>query len=390
MNINKIIGYYSCGNLEFSSKIEACIYGTKTKTPVKWHFSDEIFDSYPWHIEPSESLDELYNKRAREIREKYDYIVLAFSGGGDSNNILEAFIRQGLLIDEVVVNVMGERNNFTKIDPNCRNNWNESAEYHLQTIPRLQYIKDTSPSTKISVIDLSNFVFDFFNSFGDENWLSYTRERLNVSGLMRHNFLHFKQIRKRFDASKKIAMIVGIEKPRTFIENGKFKFLFLDKAVNIATVQEFIEDYDNTSIEYFYWHPDAVKIIAKQVHVIKRWLELTPEYIPYWVSQDVNEYYKKFRLIHEPALRSLLYSTWKSEYWQSQKSTLDWHSEIDDWFHKGYQGTKEHNIWQAGLTHIQKNASDYMLEGDKNLGLKGFTKIYDVGNFVFPKKKNNF
>jgi hypothetical protein len=389
MDINKTIGFYTCGNQEFSSKIEACIYGTTTKLPVNWHFNDDVFNSYPWHIEPAESLDELYNKRAREIREKYDYIVLAFSGGGDSNNILEAFIRQGLLIDEVVVNVMGEKNNFTKIDPNCRNNWNESAEYHLQTIPRLQYIKDASPATKISVIDLSNFVFDFFNSFGDENWLSYTRERLNVSGLMRHNFLHFKEIRKRFDSNKKIAMILGIEKPRTFIEDGKFKFLFLDKAVNIATVQEFIEDYDNTFIEYFYWHPDAAKIIAKQVHVIKRWLELTPEYVPYWVSNDPNEYYKKFRLVHEPVLRSLLYSSWKLTYWQSQKSTLDWYSEIDDWFHKGYQGTREYDIWNAGLEHIKKSASDYMLEGNKNLGLKGFVKIYDIGNFVFPKKKNN-
>jgi hypothetical protein len=97
MNINKVIGYYSCGTQLFASKIEACIHGTKTKIPVKWHFNDETFDNYPWHIEPSESLDDLYDRRAREIREKYDYIVLAFSGGSDSNNILEAFIRQNLL-----------------------------------------------------------------------------------------------------------------------------------------------------------------------------------------------------------------------------------------------------------------------------------------------------
>jgi len=390
MNINKVIGYYSCGTQLFSSKIEACIHGTKTKVPVKWHFNDEIFDNYPWHIEPSESLDDLYDRRAREIREKYDYIVLAFSGGSDSNNILEAFIRQNLLIDEVVVNVMGQRNTLTTLDSNCRANWNESAEYHLQTIPRLQYIKNVSPRTKISVIDLSNFVFDFFQSQGDENWLSYTRERLNVSGLMRHNFLHFKEIRKQFDKSKKIAMILGIEKPRTIIDGSKFKLLFFDKALNIATVQEFIEDYDNTSIEYFYWHPDAAPIIAKQAHIIKRWLELTPEFIPHWTAIDLNEYYKKFRLVHEPMLRSLLYSSWQKEYWQSQKSTLDWYSEIDDWFHKGYKGTKEYNIWQAGLTHVKNYASDYMIPGDHNLGLKGFTKTYEIGNFNFPQDRRNF
>ena len=70
---NPQLGYYSCNNLFFNSKIEACIYGTAHKQPVKWHFNDDIFDNYPWHIEPAETLDELYDRRAREIREKYDY-----------------------------------------------------------------------------------------------------------------------------------------------------------------------------------------------------------------------------------------------------------------------------------------------------------------------------
>jgi hypothetical protein len=377
--INKIIGYYTVGNLEFSSKIDACVYATKTKQNVRWHFNNEIFDNYPWHIEPAENLDDLYDQRAREIRDKYDYLVLAFSGGGDSNNILESFLRQNLLIDEVVVNVMGDRNSFTVNDPAIKNNWNEAAEYRLQTVPRLNYIKAVSPKTKISVIDLSTHVFDFFNQHGDENWLKFTRERLNVSGLMRHNFLHFKEIRNRFDKDKKIAMILGIEKPRTYIKNNVFKLMFSDKAVNIATVQEFIEDYSNTSLEYFYWHPDSTKIIAKQAHIIKRWLEQTPNFLESWTPKSLDDLYKKHRTVHEPVLRSLLYSTWKSHYWQSEKSTLDWYSEIDDWFAKGHSGSRAHQIWQAGLNYIKNNASDYMIPGNHNLGLKGFSFAYEIG-----------
>lgn len=385
--IHKELGYYRCDNLIFTSKIEACIYSTKFKKPIEWIFNDEVFDNFPWHIEPSENLDDLYDKRAREIREKYDYIVLAFSGGGDSNNVLESFLRQNLLIDEIVVNVMEDYNGLTVVDSKNMSNWNEGAEFILQTLPRIKYIEKVSPKTKISIIDLSKHVFDFFSSFGDEEWLTFTRERLNVSGLMRHNFIHFKEIRKQFDKHKKIAMVLGIEKPRTYIKGNTFKLLFTDKAVNIATVAEFMEDYDNTSIEYFYWHPSSAKMIAKQAHIIKKFVEKTPIYREAWTPRSLDDMYKKHRSIHERVLRNVLYSTWKNSYWQADKSTLDWYSEIDNWFTVGHQNSKEFAIWKAGLDYVKNNARDWMMDST-NLGLKGFMKAYEIGEMKFLDQKD--
>jgi uncharacterized protein YutD len=384
----KELGYYVCDQKIFSSKIEACIYSTKNKKSIRWVFNNDVFDSYPWHIEPEESLDELYDKRAREIREKYDYVVLAFSGGGDSNNVLESFLRQNLLIDEIVVNVMEDRNSMTVYNSKIMSNWNEGAEFKLQTLPRLEYVRNVSPKTKISIVDLSSHVFDFLNGFGDESWLSYSRERLNVSGLMRHNFLHFKEIRKRFDKNKKIAMILGIEKPRTYVKGNTFKMMFSDKAVNIATVSEFIEDYTNTGIEYFYWHPSCAKMIAKQAHIIKRFIELTPKYREAWQPKNLDDLFKKHRSIQERVLRPLLYSTWKPNYWQSDKSTLDWYSEIDNWFTEGHKNTREFAIWQAGLKYVQENARDWMIPGNDNLGLKSFMYAYDIGEIKYVDQPN--
>ena len=73
---------------------------------MDWIFHDDAFSKYPWHIEPEASLDQLYDARARQLREKYDYVVLSYSGGSDTHNILESFIRQGLHIDEIVTNHM--------------------------------------------------------------------------------------------------------------------------------------------------------------------------------------------------------------------------------------------------------------------------------------------
>lgn len=389
----KELGYYTCDGKVFTSKIHACIHATQTKKPLEWIFNNDVFDKFPWHLEPEESLDELYYRRARELREQYDYICLAFSGGGDSNNILESFLRQGLFIDEVVTNVMDNKNNLTTVNAGVLNNWNEGAEFKLQTEGRLKELKARSPNTKISVIDLSDGLFDLFNSYGDAGWIEKTRERMNPSGFMRHNFLHMKEIRKRFDKDKKICMLLGIEKPRTYIKGNMFKMCFSDKACNIATVSEFIEDYTNTAVEYFYWHPSGASIIAKQCHVIKRWLEHNPSYIKLWTPKDVKEIWTNHRKYHERILRPLLYnSTWHENYWQSDKSTKDWYSEIDDWFWKSHKGSKEHAIWREGLDYVAKNASDWMMGGDVE-GLKGFLHAYEIGemkpiNLHLPETTN--
>ena len=317
--------------------------------------------------------------------------MLAFSGGGDSNNVLESFLRQGLLIDEIVTNVMGDQNSVTVLDPKVIENWNEAAEFKFQTLPRLEHVKKVSPRTKITILDLSSYVLKFFSEQQDESWLNFTKERLNVSGLMRHNFIHFNEVRKQFDKGKKIVMVLGIEKPRTRINrNSELTMFFGDQAVNIATTQEFMLDYSNAYIENFYWNPSCASMIAKQIHVIKKFLENTPAMIPCWTPSISGDFQKMFRSVHERVLRPILYSsTWHSSYWQANKSTLDWYSEIDNWFLKGFKDTKEFGIWQAGLRYVQNNATDYLKSSTgnetydvKNKGLRPFIKEYQIGKIT--------
>ena len=89
-------GFYQVGNFKTYSKFDASAVSEKTNQALKWNFNDEAYHSVDWEKEPPESLSELYRKRAQQLREKYDYLVLWFSGGADSTNILDSFLIDSL------------------------------------------------------------------------------------------------------------------------------------------------------------------------------------------------------------------------------------------------------------------------------------------------------
>jgi hypothetical protein len=375
--MNKKLGYYTVGNLEFDSKIQACIFSEQTKQEVVWHFNNDYFKNYNWTLEPQSNLDELYDLRAKELRETYDYIVISYSGGADSHNIVESFIRQNLHIDELVINTMEKGNKrFTDIDPNNKNANNASAEHYLQTLPRIKELSNKIPKTKISILDMTDQLFDSWKIVGDGSWVTKKRESLHPLNVTRFNYLHFLDIKKTFDKDKKIAIILGVEKPRTFIyENNKFYIRFVDKAANVISISDHFEEYSNATIEYFYWSPEGANIICKQAHLIKRWLELNPDQQKFW-------YYKNFtveiyKLYQERLLRKLLYTTWNNSWYQADKAIKDWYSEFDEWFITGYQGTVEHSIWLEGLTYVKNNAASFLTQDEGGLNI--FAHNYYVG-----------
>ena len=91
-------GYYRVGSDKFYSKLLAIKAQTlsQNKEFVHWHFHDDAFASKNWAVEPDISLTTLYKWRAEQLRQKYDYIVLFYSGGADSNNILDTFVNNNI------------------------------------------------------------------------------------------------------------------------------------------------------------------------------------------------------------------------------------------------------------------------------------------------------
>jgi hypothetical protein len=378
-SINLAHGYYICNGIAFASKIDAGIFSATVNKPIEWIFHQEVFSKHAWHIEPTESLDQLYDRRSRQLREKYDYLILSYSGGADSNNILESFIRQGLHLDEIVTNHLSRlTKKITVLDPNVKSSWNFGAEHILQATPRLQYIHDNLPKTKITELDVSDMVLDCLGDFEkNDDWALHTNGRITPSQVARYNYFHFGSMKKQFDKNLSIGIIVGVDKPKTHIKsNNNFYMSFNDRTVNIAPVDDFNVDYTNTTTELFYWSTDSLDMLCKQAHTIKHWLEEQPARQSFWrkTNSDV------VKLVHERWLRRVLYTTWNNDWFQANKSTNWAANEYDTWFRADDSFARAHEGLQRGLQHLGKTIPDLIAyKNGKVDSIKQFSHEYCIG-----------
>jgi len=381
--LDKTLGYYQVGQKEFGSKIQACLYASLTKLPIVWNFNNEIFCGWNWENEPEETLEELYHQRAQHIREKYDYVIMSYSGGADSHNALMSFLDNNIRVDEIIVNTTEAGYKYTKFDSNIKSAENVLAEHQLQVLPRLKEITKKNPQIKITILDLSDHLFTELRSAGDSSWVIKKREGLNPLGATRFNYLHFKEVRKKFDWGKKIALVLGIEKPKTFLDkNDDLYMQFNDRAANVVTVSEYYEEYTNSQVEYFYWSPNSLKLMTKQAHTIMNWLKINPGHLDLW--RAVSHSHRFYRTIQEPLLRNIIYkNSWQEDWYQTEKSVGDWFSEFDMWFIEGYKETKENQIWREGIQYVKKNIESKYLNiwpaGNID-GLVSFSYKYKIGS----------
>lgn len=276
--IEKKFGYYrvNIGNdryLESSSKVEALELARTLNGWVTYHFNDECFSQFDWSNAIPESIDELYDARAMQIREKYDRVVLMYSGGYDSDNILKTFIRNNLKIDAIVYFYYG----LVQHDPDHDLN----LEWRLQTWPRLQNILPTIPHTELIRLDLSDLTLDIIDRHY-EDYLYVSRCGLAPNNISR-SYLRYK-LPTIYRDSDSACIIYGIDKPRIRYQNSKFIFNFLDLVV--GGTHGIIA---NSGIEYFYWSADSPKIVIKQAQIAKQYWQSNLEKLHSHTKNQKNQ-----------------------------------------------------------------------------------------------------
>jgi hypothetical protein len=248
-----MIFYYSASKKVFYDRISAL----KDGEPYFLYYYDKEYLQFDWTVEPSEPLKELYKQRAQQIRDKYDYIILAYSGGIDSTNMLESFYYNNIHIDEILTVGALSQDSVEGSDEN------HNGDLYHNVFPTLR--KMSLPKTKVTVKDYSLLFGDYKNlmpmrKYGNE-WI----KGMGGSYLSPHQ-MFWRSINEYLKyPDKKIALIYAVDKPVLFHDGKGLYFEFSDG--NLQGYNNTIENFERVN---FYWEPTAAKMLIKQLHMIKR------------------------------------------------------------------------------------------------------------------------
>lgn len=253
-------GFFVYNEKPYLTKKE--LYDDYINGDVFYYFNDDIYSSLDWKTEPIQSLKEMYKERAQQLRDKYSYLILSFSGGYDSTEILYTFLENNIFLDEIQIV------NWKKLSEKI--NLEEFKEYDLNIIHHLNYIKKVSPNTKITVIDNSEFCINDIETkqyaslnlsdYGMCSMLPFPRApRTYILNQMIHN-LKFEK--------KSGALIVGVDKPKLFIQKNNITFRFHETRISYDNIKPNNKIYKTLETERFFWTRDYPLIPIKQSHVI--------------------------------------------------------------------------------------------------------------------------
>jgi hypothetical protein len=361
-------GYYQVGNQAYVNKVEAILKAEATNQFPYFIFHDEEYSKFDWTAEPDQTLQQLYAARAWELRNKYDHLVLHFSGGSDSTNILETFIRNDIKLDEVLIRGPSEAAKRNKLDHSSLNLF---AENYLNAYPLAEYVKSTyMPDLKITAVDTTKYTIDWWAKNPD--WHEHNSFSIfGPSIAWRSDYLDIERdLLRTADSGKKVAHIVGIDKPTLVYNNGEYKVKFLDNIRNnLLNIRLNRQDVEY-NLEAFYWAEGCAPMIIKQAHAVKNYIKQNQ------LSPDVLN--KKGRAQHE-WYGSIIYNRTLPVYFQSEKDGFGTFS-LDGFFHEDKNSDHVKN-YQRGIDVLnQRIPEKWKVTGSSILQLVGiWSREYNIG-----------
>lgn len=245
--------YYKVDDFVTTNKLTAVEKAGNDLGKIHFYFADDEHAKHDWTVEPEEDINDLIDQRVREIRDQYPYVALWYSGGYDSQSILDSFIRQNIRLDEIVI--------YSR--PWLDHQYNIEHEYAYRFA---DYVKKTHwPGLKINVIFYNHqSLFDFYQYYGTD-WIYH--DYGSLACFNKYHRASTAYFQKEFrDIANTIGRvdINGVDKPRVNLYQGKWYSQMPDRALYFVF---------NSPYELFYISPSATKLYIKQTWMAIRWFE---------------------------------------------------------------------------------------------------------------------
>lgn len=365
--------WYEVGGKRFYNKLQAVMEAKKTGQSLYWNVNDAIFDQYKWDKEPESSLDELYAKRAQGIRDKYDYLVLHFSGGSDSGNILETFIKNRIHIDEIVT-----RGSYSVTTP--KTGVVSAADIYSeclgQAIPLAQWAKDTHmPHVKIRLIDTVDTVQKFYKTNPD--WIELYPTALTPSSVIKSNLdiLHTDYARMA-DKGIRVGHIVGVDKPHIYKQKNYYYTRCHDQLEMDWVCVPHSISYRPQFVELFYWGIHAVEMRIKQLHVLKRHIKQDSVPFEIWDWRQGRP--------HERWVASCIYNRSMPLLTEHEKDITTTLVKDRDWYFARDTRDQSFVNYTRGIKQLSQEINPEYWHTPENFWRRGIKMMFSKPRFLGP------
>ena len=255
--ITDSIYYYDKDRNIYTNQINALNCGKQ----CWFYFYDKELTVVDWKREPNESLDVLYRKRAEYIRDTHKYVILCYSGGHDSTNILETFYYNKIHIDEILIVGAFGQDSFSGSDEN------HNGELYKNAFPTLKLLD--LPNTKISIVDYTKWFndpmtnFTMLKKYGDE-WTKYIGGFRSVHTLFWHDIKKF----VGHHNSKDTAYIMGTDKIRVNVDESNHSYVYFSDISFFDYGSNYLDENFKRVNFYNDSHETAINIMRKQAHMV--------------------------------------------------------------------------------------------------------------------------
>lgn len=376
-------GYYIVGTKYYAHKMHALIEASKTRNKIQWEFGSDVFDKINWRQPVNIGLTELYRMRAQQLRDKYDYLVLAFSGGADSTNVLDSFLNNGIHLDEVLIHWPRKLTQGRYQVSKDTTAYNVLSEWELAVIPKLEHIQNNYPKTKITIDDLEDLTDEY-----SEDAVSITKNKFHYLNIKRQRSIA-RRTSQIMQKKPNMAIIYGFDKPRLLNVNNVLCAFFTDGLTSV--VSDLAPGYER-NVEYFYWSTDLPELPVKQSQILYHLFRSQPALQKNIETKQLKDIIpqpdSKAKAVREieqvEMMRKItseaLYPSWNQQVFQADKPQyFAFKCEYHAWI-KSYSDSQALiDSWTSAFNQYNRLVDPAFMLTDDGL-YQGFsTKLYPLG-----------
>lgn len=332
-------GYYTVGNKIFYRKLHALHEASRAKVNPTWHFHNDVYSQAIRNHKEFVGLPNLYKLRAQQLRDKYDYIILAFSGGSDSDTVLKAFLDNGIKLDEVwhdtplkFIEQSGYVPNYSK------SNTNMPSEYFFVVKPELEKLaKDNNVKIHFSDACADPDVEDR----EDTSMLVTTPVYYSLTKRWRYIDDYMKALKHQ-----RVCLVLGVDKIKPWYKNNRYGFFFFDDATWCKL----------PNVEYFFWTPEMPEITVEQAKTVWKYLMVDEQATKarFKLNQQHKSVHLHRALSFDEIVKSITYPTWDTTKHQVNKYSI-FKNEHVKWYNDTFKDEYFFQSWATNYTESIKN-----------------------------------